>query len=204
MTIERLDELAILNSLGALDGDDLKEFNSFLASADEVTRKQVSAWDETAMMLASATPGLQHPPARVKSSLMRKIQERHATERALEGPGTARFDHARGIYSMFPERLEWSRHPVDGVQFKVLTESEKRGYVTMLMKVDPGVVFPEHHHSGEEDCYVLSGSIILNGKRLGPGVLHHGDEDSGHGTLTSDEGALLFLVVAKEDYVPPV
>jgi quercetin dioxygenase-like cupin family protein len=97
--------------------------------------------------------------------------------------------------------MEWTKHPVEGVSFKVLSENTKRRYVTMLMKVEPGTVFPEHHHSGEEECYVLSGSIILNGKRIGPGVLHHGDEDSEHGTLTSEEGALLFLVVAKEDYL---
>ncbi len=204
MNKERLQDLAILNSINALDRDERKEFDALMEQADDPTRSEVALWDATVAKLGAMTGQLLAPPASVKEKLMRKIQERHATERSHEGPGSSRVDHMRGIYSVHPEKMEWSKHPVDGVHFKVLTESERRGYVTMLMKVEPGVVFPEHHHSGEEECYVLSGSIILNGKRIGPGVLHHGDEVSEHGALTSDEGALLFLVVAKEDYVPAV
>ena len=204
MTMERLEEFAILNSIGALDGDDLKEFERSLSNADEETLLRIAAWNETAAKLALHVSALRTPSVRVKNSLMRKIQERHAIERAMEGPGSPRLDHARGIYSIYPEKMEWSKHPVSGVHFKVLSENQRRGYVTMLMKVDPGTVFPEHHHSGEEECYVLSGSIVLNGKRLGAGVLHHGDQDSEHGILSTEEGALLLLVVAKEDYIPPV
>jgi anti-sigma factor ChrR (cupin superfamily) len=204
MTNGRLLELASLNSLGALDGNEVNEFGQLLAGADAKTRQEIAAWETTAAQLAHHVRPLATPKASVKETLMRKIAERHATERALEGPGTHRFDHAQGIYTMFPDRIKWSKHPVPGVQIKLLTESKKRGYVTMLMKVDPGTIFPEHHHSGEEECYVLSGSIILNGKQLGVGVLHHGDEDSEHGTLSTVEGALLLLVVAKEDYIPPV
>lgn len=204
MTNGRLQELAALNAIGGLDGDEAKEFDLLLANADASTREEIAAWNAAAAQLAHHVRPLMEPRASVKESLMRKIAEQHATERALEGPGTHRFDHARGIYTVFPEQMPWSKHPVPGVQIKVLTESKKRGYVTMLMKVDPGTVFPEHHHTGEEECYVLSGSIILNGKRLGVGTLHHGDEHSDHGTLSTDEGALLLLVVAKEDYIPPV
>lgn len=204
MNKERLHDLAILNSLSTLDGDERREFEVLMEDADEAARSEVASWDATVANLGAVTGQLLAPPTSVKTKLMRKIQERHATERSLEGPGSPRLDHARGIYSMYPDRMEWSKHPVEGVYIKVLTESERRGYVTMLMKVEAGVVFPEHHHSGEEECYVLSGSIILNGKKIGPGVLHHGDEESEHATLTSDEGALLFLVVAKEDYIQPV
>lgn len=200
----RLRELASLNSIGALDGDDLKEFAQLLAGADAGTREEIAAWDWTAAQLAYHARPLVSPRASVKESLMRKIAERHAAERANEVPGTRRFDHAPGIYTIFPDHMQWSKHPVPGVHFKVLSESKKRGYVTMLMRVDPGTTFPEHHHSGEEECYILSGSIVLNGKRLGVGVLHHGDDDSEHGTLSTDEGALLLLVVAREDYIPPV
>ncbi len=204
MTMERFEELAILNSIGALDGDEQKELKRFLSVADRQSLSKVAAWNETATMLAATSGVLKVPAPCVKQNLMRKIQERHATERALEGPGTPRVDHSRGIYSMFPDRMEWSKHPVDGVYFKVLTESERRGYVTMLMKVEPGTIFPEHHHTGEEECYILNGSIVVNGRRLGPGILHHGDEESEHGILSTEEGALLLLVVAKEDYIPPV
>lgn len=204
MTVERMEELAILNSLGALDGEDKQEFELHLASGDEGLKARSIAWEEVSVALAHASGESRAPAPRVKEKLLRRIQELHARERSLEGPGSVRFDHSEGIYTIYPERMDWQKHPVPGVTFKVLSESQKRGYVTMLMKVEPGTVFPEHHHSGEEECYVLSGSIILNGKRLGPGVLHRGNENSEHGVLTTDEGALLLLVVAKEDYIPPV
>ena len=35
MTMERFEELAILNSIGALDGDEQKEFKRFLPIADQ-------------------------------------------------------------------------------------------------------------------------------------------------------------------------
>jgi len=204
MTVERMEELAILKSLGALDGEDKKEFDLLLASGDEGMKAYSLAWEEVAVALAQASGESRAPDPRVKEKLLRRIQELHARERSLEGPGSVRYDHTEGIYTIYPERMEWNKHPVPGVTFKVLSESQKRGYVTMLMKVEPGTVFPEHHHSGEEECYILSGSIIVNGKRLGVGVLHHGDENSEHATLTTEEGALLLLVVAKEDYIPPV
>ncbi len=204
MNRERLQDLAILNSICALNVEERKEFEVLIEQADESTRSEIASWDATAAMLGAISGHIVAPPARVKEKLMRRIQERHATERALDGPASPRVNHAPGIYSMYPDKMKWDKHAVDGVYIKVLTESERRGYVTMLMKVEPGVVFPEHHHSGEEECYVLSGSIILNGKTIGPGVFHHGDEESEHATVTSDEGALLFLVVSKEDYIPSV
>ncbi|MBI5472995.1 MAG: cupin domain-containing protein [Ignavibacteriae bacterium] len=203
MTHEKLQDLAILNSLGALDGGDLQELQTLTQNPDERTLTTLAAWDSVAATLPEALP-LRHPANSVKAKLMRRIQELHAHERSMEGPGTSRFDHTSGIHSVFPEHMEWSKHLVPGISFKVLSESKTRGYVTMLMKVEPGTQFPEHHHSGEEECYVISGSIILNGKRLPAGVLHHGDEDSEHGVLSTEEGALLLLVVAKEDYIPPV
>lgn len=203
MTTQQLEESALLYAVGALDGGELEELKRQLAAGNEEALERTAAWHET--MTAAILRGVQPiaPPARVKQSLMREIQAQHVTQRATEGPGSSRFEHADGIYSVYPEHMKWLKHPVPGVSFKILSESKKREYITMLMKVEPGTIFPAHHHSGEEECYILSGSIIINGRRLGPGVLHHGDEGSEHSVLTSDEGALLLLVVAKEDYIPP-
>lgn len=202
MRPQRLEELILLHAIGALDGDELKELRHALASGDSDALRYATTWNEVVTLFAEGLQPLD-PPSEVKQNLLRKIQEHHAEQRAKEGPGSWRLEHANGVYSVYPERMEWLKHPVPGVSFKVLSESEKRGYVTMLMKVEPGTIFPAHHHSGEEECYILSGSIIVNGRRLGTGVLHHGDEGSDHAALTTDEGALLLLVVAREDYVPP-
>ncbi|MER3523833.1 MAG: hypothetical protein C4326_07125 [Ignavibacteria bacterium] len=204
MTPEQLQELTILYALGALNGDEVRALQSLLQANDPVAIRMQNQWLRVVTDAALHSQEPIPPPTHVKQRLMRAIQEKHAAERSMEGPGMSHIEHAHGIVSVFPEHVEWQKHPVPGVSFKVLSENKRRGYVTMLMKVEPGTVFPEHHHSGDEECYILRGSIILDGKRLGAGVFHHGDENSEHGTLTSDEGALLLLVVAREDYIHPV
>lgn len=204
MTSEQLQELTMLYALGLLEGDALRALQRLIHDNDPVATQMQKEWLSVVTHAALHSQGPIPPPAHVKQRLMRAIQEKHAAERSMEGPGMSRLEHAQGIVSIFPDHIEWQKHPVPGVLFKVLSENRKRGYVTMLMKVEPGTVFPEHHHSGEEECYILQGSIILDGKRLSAGVFHHGDEDSEHGTLTSDEGALLLLVVSREDYMHPV
>jgi len=201
---ENMEDLAMLYAIGARDGKELEYLRRLLNEHDPEATRLVHQWNDVMTTLSLASDRTVRPAERVRHELMRAIQTQHATERSTEGPGSARFEHARGISTIYPDRLEWQKHPVPGVSFKVLSENKKRGYVTMLMKVEPRTVFPAHHHSGEEECYILSGSIILNGKRLGAGVLHHGDEDSEHDVLSTDEGALLLLVVAREDYIPTV
>lgn len=188
---------------GALDGEELHDFETVLYRSSHELQKALKEWEGTEISLASVSRPVK-PPDGLRERVIRRIREAHAAERAMEGPGQARIIHGKGIYSVFPDAMEWQEHPVPGIRFKVLSESKKRGTVTMLMNVSAGARFPEHHHSGEEECYILSGSILLNGRRLGPGVLHLGEENSEHAVLATDEGALLLLVVSKEDYIPPV
>lgn len=97
---------------------------------------------------------------------------------------------------------DWLPHPVPGIRMKVLAQNRKRGYVTLLLDVAPGTTFPAHHHSGDEECYVLSGSVIACGRRIEAGDFHHADGGSDHGELRSEEGCQVLLVVDPEDYLP--
>jgi anti-sigma factor ChrR (cupin superfamily) len=85
---------------------------------------------------------------------------------------------------------------------KVLALNRERGYVTLLLDVAPGSRFPPHHHGGDEECYVLSGSLIACGRRIEAGDFHHADAGSDHGELRTDEGCRVLLVVQPEDYIP--
>jgi quercetin dioxygenase-like cupin family protein len=93
----------------------------------------------------------------------------------------------------------WLPHPVPGIRMKKLSESRKGGYVTLLLDVAPGTHFPAHHHTGDEECYVISGSVRTCGRHLGPGDFIHADSDTDHGELVSDEGCRVLLVVPLED-----
>ena len=47
-----------------------------------------------------------------------------------------------------------------------------------LLDVAPGTRFPAHHHGGDEECYVISGSLVACGRRIGAGDFHHADAGS--------------------------
>ena len=97
---------------------------------------------------------------------------------------------------------DWVPHPVPGIRMKVLSVNQRSGYATLLLDVQPGTRFPSHHHDGDEECYVVSGSVITLGRRLGPGDFVHADAGTDHGELWTDEGAMVLLVVPPEDYMP--
>jgi anti-sigma factor ChrR (cupin superfamily) len=97
----------------------------------------------------------------------------------------------------------WLPHPIPGIRMKVLALNKARGYATLLLDVAPGTRFPSHHHGGAEECFVVSGSIVTCGRRLGPGDFVHADADTDHGELWTEEGAQVILVVPPEEHLPP-
>lgn len=97
---------------------------------------------------------------------------------------------------------DWLPHPVPGIRMKILAMNRGGGRATLLLDVAPGTRFPAHHHSGDEECYVISGSLVACGRRIGPGDFHHADGGSDHGELWTDEGCRVLLVVSPEDYMP--
>ena len=100
------------------------------------------------------------------------------------------------------EDNDWVPHPVPGIRMKVLSINRRSGYATLLLDVAAGTRFPSHHHGGDEECYVISGSIHTLGRRLGPGDFVHADAGTDHAELWTDEGAMVLLVVPPEDYMP--
>ncbi|MDP2054900.1 MAG: cupin domain-containing protein [Acidobacteriota bacterium] len=97
---------------------------------------------------------------------------------------------------------DWLPHPVPGIRMKVLAMDRRRGIATLLLDVAPGTVFPAHHHGTDEECYVISGTLIACGRTIGSGDFHHADGGSDHGELRTDTGCCVLLVTEPEDYMP--
>lgn len=93
-------------------------------------------------------------------------------------------------------------HPVPGIMMKVLAMNRAAGYATLLLDVAPGTRFPEHHHTGAEECFVLSGSLYTCNRKLSAGDFLHADGHTDHGELYTEEGCSVLLVVPPEDYMP--
>ena len=84
---------------------------------------------------------------------------------------------------------------------KILAIDRARNRVTMLIRGEPGARFPAHRHSGPEECYVISGSLHVEGRVLRGGDFHHADGESDHGEAWTDDGVEVLLVAAASDYL---
>ena len=142
-----------------------------------------------ALALARAADAEESPRPDVKPRLMARLAETPAPI-------------PPGFSFRLAEEEDWQPHPVPGIRMKVLALNRPRGYATLLLDVAPGTTFPAHHHGGDEECYVISGSVVACGRRIGAGDFHHADAGSDHGELYTDVGCRVLLVVAAEDYLP--
>jgi anti-sigma factor ChrR (cupin superfamily) len=84
----------------------------------------------------------------------------------------------------------------------VLAVNKPRGLVTLLIQADPGAIYPSHHHTANEECYILRGEVIIDGRVLHPGDFHHADADSDHAEIWTQTGAEVLLVGGIADYLP--
>ena len=110
--------------------------------------------DELTVALARLAAGPEPRPI-VKERLLARISQQEAAP----------------VPSGFSVRLDaeddWLPHAIPGIRVKVLSLNERSGYATLLLDVKPGTHFPAHHHHGAEECYVISGSVLTLGRRLG-------------------------------------
>ena len=100
-------------------------------------------------------------------------------------------DPPRSLYVQPGERAWHERRP--GVHWKVLWEEGDRKAV--LMRYDPGATIPRHRHLGDEQIFVLEGSVsddtgtCAQGgyARRPPGCVH---------SVSSGEGALVLAIIS--------
>ncbi len=181
---------------GGLDEKEAKQFAEFLMNTDADRRKDFSKLVWTAGHLPSMNSQVE-PPNSVKQSLMERIRS-EKDKPTVDTKTTIKSKEP--LTFVYANEGEWFPHPLTAqIKVKLLSIEPKRGYATILIEVPPGVRYPEHHHHGAEECYVLEGDLHVAGKVLGPGDFHHADADSDHGELYTINGGRALLVVAIED-----
>ena len=177
-----IEALALADAAGALDPDEQRELQRKLESLAPEVRARVARLYDTTEILA-ATAAHERPSPGVRDRLMARVT------------GPSRYTLAAG-------EGEWIRTPLPGIEIKVLAIDRPRDLVTMLIRAEAGARYPSHTHSTPEECYVIRGSVIIEGRVLRPGDFHHADADSDHGEITTTEGAEVLIVGSIEDYLP--
>jgi anti-sigma factor ChrR (cupin superfamily) len=182
MIPDDVEALALADSIGALDADERLELEARLARLSPEEQTEVARLYETALAMA-ATARLVAPPP-------------HLRERVLNAARTP------ANYTVWGGDDGWSDSPLRGIRIKVLAVDRARSLATLLIRAEPGAVYPAHQHHGPEECFVISGSVVIAGKVLRAGDFHHADEGSDHAEITTMEGADVLIVGAIEDYLP--
>jgi anti-sigma factor ChrR (cupin superfamily) len=176
-----LEELAAIDALGLLDPAEQRQYAARLAQATEEERAAVAEIYDSAAALAAATVPLATPAPHVKDALLTRVSSRNP------------------FFSMRATEGQW-QSVIEGVSARLLILDTVRDTAMVIVRLGAGVTYPSHHHSGAEDCYVLSGDVTIEGHRYGPGDFHHADAGTDHAPLSSEQGGEFLLVFAASDY----
>jgi anti-sigma factor ChrR (cupin superfamily) len=197
--INHLKELAALNALGALDGDDLRSFVDQLA-ANPDARAEADSFAPVVEALARALPRGPIPSPSLKERVLRQAEASRARSKAeaelkkLTPPSQAGLAFMRDTGNR-----PWSPLPVAGAFVKLLSFDKDSGYAVVLGKLDPGARYPSHTHTHPEDIFMLSGDLHVGEQVMRAGDFHHADAGSRHDINWSEAGCVLLAVLSKED-----
>ena len=75
-----------------------------------------------------------------------------------------------------------------GIRIKVLHRNMEIRRQTILLVADPGAVHPAHVHETDEEIFVVSGDLTIDGELLGPGDFHFSPAMSQHPQETTKQG----------------
>jgi quercetin dioxygenase-like cupin family protein len=196
MIPDDLEALALADAAGALDAAEHRELEARVAALSPDQQAEVARLYDVSATLALAAPQMD-PPARVRDRLMAAIAADPAATAAAGAPAVRPANYTLGA-----DEGQWNPTPFPGITMKILAIEPARNLVTMLLKGEPGARYPSHRHSAGEECYVIAGSVVIEGRVLHAGDFHHAEADTDHGDIYTTEGTEVLLIAAVSDYLP--
>lgn len=181
MMTDDLEALVMADALGALGEGEQRALHAQLRTLSADDQAAVARLYDTALVLSASADTHEPPPA--------------ARDRILSAatrPATYTVSAASA----------WMDSGHAGISAKILAVDRPRGLVTMLLRGEPGAVYPSHRHSTPEECYVVRGRISIGGLILAAGDFHHADTDTEHDEIVVLESAEVVLVGSISDYLP--
>lgn len=193
-----LQELAAAYAVGALESTEAARLEAAVAPDPGLRRELAALLDVAATMAARTTP-VSHPPAAIREAVLARIATTPQLRRPVAPPAPT--PPRPGFY--FLEKHEGALvEPLPGVTIKELSVDRNDDRATLLINLAPGTHYPVHHHSGGEDCFVVSGDFHVEGRCLRGGDFHHADANTDHRESFTESGCQLLVVVAGRDYLP--
>ncbi len=94
--------------------------------------------------------------------------------------------------------MPWEQTRFPGIEAKTLFLDKPRGHLTVLMKMAPGAILPDHEHVQVEQTYVLEGRLVdkegaEEGSECGPGDFVWRPAGSRHVAWAPDGGLMIAI-----------
>jgi anti-sigma factor ChrR (cupin superfamily) len=184
---DTLIHLTALEAVEALTDGEREELTQLRKTA---TPEELGlAENELPLLIAAVCPP-QTPPAALKQRIMA----------AISAPPKSTLAPSRdvGFFAYARDQSAWRDHPIPGVRVRELSVNRESNYAMTLYELAPGVTFPEHPHARDEECFVLSGDLHVDGRILHSGDFHHANKGTEHGIAVTESGCTLLIVAAAE------
>jgi len=173
-------DLADSYALGALDGEDLSQFETHLSAGCAACRARIKEAGNV-LSLLSGSYELLTPSANAKTKIFDQID--------AEKPG---------LVFTFANEGKWQEIS-PGVLAKVLNMDSDRQRVTALVRMQPGSRYDDHRHTRTEELVIIEGSCYCAGKRLQKGDYHRAEAGSIHLDTRTDEGSLMLIITSVQN-----
>lgn len=178
-------EMLALYALGALSQQEARAVEHHLAEDCEVCASELQSFESVVESLGFALQPSTPPPS-VREKLLSRLGEETQ-------PVTLSLDQTLKNYSLRADEGRWTETS-QGVFEKHLFADERRGTVTTLIKMMPGIELPSHRHVGLEECLVIQGDFHVGSEEFGPGDYRRAMAGTIDQSPFSINGTLLLIV----------
>lgn len=193
-------ELAALYAAGVLRPAEMEAFEQRLLAGDPDCVREFELARPVADAFLKSAPSVE-PRLIIRSDLINALGLRK------EMPSFSREDQPADPFAedqadmvlLLADRVDWKDTAVPGVQARNLWVDHANKRATVLLKLAPGVVYPDHDHPGVEECLVLEGDLELGGKIMGKHDYMRIPKGGQHGTPRTRNGCLLLVTTQLVD-----
>lgn len=187
-------ELAALYAAGAMTTAELEAFERRLIEGDAACRHEFERVRAVGERLLRA-PAPVEPGLITRSNLINRLGlKKDPPAFSKETPAADLFsEDASEMVLMRGGEVDWKPTAVPGVVARNLYVDHARKRATVLLRLAPGVVYPDHDHPDVEECLVLEGDLELGGKVMGKHDYMRIPKGGQHGTPRTKNGCLLLV-----------
>jgi ChrR Cupin-like domain len=106
------------------------------------------------------------------------------------------------FFTLRSDALNWESSGIPKVTIATLYHDTAKREKTGLLRAEPDMHYPAHHHGGVEEIYMLSGDLTLEGVTYYAGDYIRSAAGSDHAAAYSAEGCMFFFRHSLDDRYP--